>query len=254
MYLVCAALQVRKSHLTADEISVLHLTPSPVSANRAIALPFARACVSICWDGFWPDVLRNLDAQGCALLLHPTWNNGVWQGDSQPGVWQAEDWISGPFGTVQPACKNLAVNVNAMITGNLFDMVVDGQSAIVARSAQTPKPLYAGTELSNSSVASNWTATVLAMAPWAIEDPGRAHPQYSLQQRRDILGAHAKLLLPDSGQFCSWACCFASVLCLTSCCGVSRLAVREPVRGERGVRRRARVAAAALGSRTGGGA
>ena len=71
---------VSKTHLTQQEVDVLKLTPANLTDNRAFRLGSAGSafCVAICFDGFFEDVLSHLAAQGCKVLLHPTWNPGPW--------------------------------------------------------------------------------------------------------------------------------------------------------------------------------
>lgn len=203
---------VHKHHLTPMEVSLLALTPGNVSENTVIPTPIGPLCVALCWDGFFEDVVSHLDGQGCGLLIQPSYNDAVWPAwldsglDNATHVWQPLDWTHGPLGMLQPTeSVNINVVMNPMITGNLFDMVVDGQSAIVVRVRGNVPPLppasslYIG--LVTEDVATppyNVTAggfSVLAIAPWAFPDNITA----PVAARRASLAAQAQLLLPGSG-------------------------------------------------------
>lgn len=201
---------VSKHHLTPVEVSLLQLTPANISANRVIPTPIGALCVSICWDTFFKDVVGYLDKQGCQLLAHPSYNDGMWASWLSSGsgnsssVWQPLDWTRGPFAALQlDESQHISVVANAMVTGNLFDMVVDGQSVIVQRAPvgtplPAPEQLYIGLVTENLATPpynlTDGGVTVLARAPWAFAD----NTSLPLDTRRNALAAQAALLAPGS--------------------------------------------------------
>jgi hypothetical protein len=192
-----------KKHLTQPEVSLLNLTPGNLSDNTVASINVGKVCVAICWDGFFVDVLRHLDGQGCEILIQPSYNMNIWAGNiSNSSVWQPLDWTSGPFGGLQSSrTANVSFWVNPMVTGNLLDQMVDGQSSIVSRvSSKLPPPvaaLYVGMIPENiQSPPYNYTGVcVLGLSEWAFADP----IHLPLPQRRAHLAELAQLLLPGSG-------------------------------------------------------
>jgi len=67
-------------------------------------------------------------------------------------------------------------NVTPMMTGNLFDLVFDGQSAITGRGAVTTPRHYAGTEALESTDPAEYAgykSEFLALSPWVTPDASR---------------------------------------------------------------------------------
>src|SRR5581483_4129874 len=83
------------------------------------------------------------------------------------------------------------VNVDASMTGNLFDVTFDGQSAIIGRRR--------GRATRTPWIGQNPDAGFLAVAPWIAPDPGMA---LSLAARRALLATDGAKLLPGSGVPC----------------------------------------------------
>ncbi len=177
-----------------EDNKVFHLAVAPPPA------PPAPVCIAICFDAFYTDVVAHLDAQGCRLLLQPSYNDGPWAAYTEPGglVWQAQDWLRGAVTDVQAVnSTNVTVVANSMVTGNFFSLAVDGQSGVFRRSAHpynatVPPLLYAGVD---AAVVGTLYADVMALAPWAIE----ADPSLPLPQRRALLQARAEAMAPGSG-------------------------------------------------------
>jgi len=185
---------VDKHFLTDEEINLLHLTPGSIADNHAITLPdLGTVCIAICFDAFHEELLSLLDLQGCTTLIQPTYNTGPWA-IYENNWWQPDDWQHSTWGSIQSQYPHIMYNVNAMLVGNLADMVADGQSSIHMKSDQ-PAPLSGDlVYIAVDNVNSNYTGTTLALAPWVIPDPGIANPQLSLDQRRYILAQESLLL------------------------------------------------------------
>jgi len=116
-----------KVHLTELEKSHgLDLTAGAIDDLTVVALPNARAGVAVCWDAFHEDVVEDLIAHGADMLLQPSANPGQWSEKQQ------EDWLNGAWKSVQKY-PELRCAVNPMMTGNLFDLVFEGQSAVVVQ-------------------------------------------------------------------------------------------------------------------------
>ncbi len=128
----------KKVHLTElEESHGLDLTPGAVEDLTVVNVPNARAGVAVCWDAFHEDVVERLIAQGADILLQPSANPGAWSERQQ------EDWLNGSWKSVQEH-PELRCAVNPMMTGNLFDLVFEGQSAVsVKKEAGDPELAYA---------------------------------------------------------------------------------------------------------------
>src|SRR5439155_311278 len=91
------------------------------------------------------------------------------------------------------------VNVNASLTGNLFEITFDGQSAILGRKGKaSPGPL--GPQ--NAWIGQNPDTGFRVIAAWIEPDPGIASPALTLAERRMLLAADGAKLLPGSGVPC----------------------------------------------------
>lgn len=91
-----------------------------------------------------------------------------------------------------PAYPQIRYVVNPMLTGNLFDIPFDGQSAITARH---PPP---------GSLAANYVGIdpvqgFLGLSPWVVPDPVHGDPGLTLDERRALLKDLALELAPGSG-------------------------------------------------------
>jgi len=178
---------VSKHFLTAEEITVLNLTPAPIESNMAFNLPeMGRLCIAICYDAFYSQIITPLDEQGCETLIQPSYNTGIWA-SYENLYWQPDDWQHSTWGSLQAQYENIMYNVNVMIVGNLFDSYADGQTSVHMKSSDSPPLMGDLVYIGADNVNSNYTGTPLAVAPWVIPDPGIANPQLSLDQRRYIL-------------------------------------------------------------------
>ncbi|MBO8129244.1 MAG: carbon-nitrogen hydrolase family protein [Peptococcaceae bacterium] len=117
----------KKVHLIPLEQSEgLDLAPGKISDLGVVQTGFGTVGVAICLDAFHEDVLNTLVAQGTDLLVQPSANPGPWN------EWQQNDWLNGAWKAVQEH-PQLRYAVNPMMTGNLFDLVFEGQSSIIAK-------------------------------------------------------------------------------------------------------------------------
>jgi len=114
-----------------EERDLLDLSKGTLSDVTVFNIPGTsiNLCVGISLDAFIPEYVRHLDEQGCNVFLQPDANPGMWA--AYYPYWQPDDWLGSVMGTMQ--YTNIQYNVNPMMTGNFFDMVFDGQSAITAK-------------------------------------------------------------------------------------------------------------------------
>lgn len=181
----------RKVRLTPVERFLLGLTPGDLDDVDVFQTPMGRLGIATCQDAYFHDYRSRLDALGASVVAQPSFT-GPWAGD--PSFWLPQDWVNASLGLVQAQYPNIHYNLNAGLVGNLFDQVLDGQSAILRKSDQPPASHYIGLDSSGG-----YNAEIVALAPWATPDPGIESPSLSLLERRQILRQYGLELAPGSG-------------------------------------------------------
>lgn len=207
--------RTKKVNLVQEEKDLLQLTPGAITDVTSYTIPGTdiTVCTGISLDAFIPGFLTRLTGQGCTVLMQPDANNGVWTSDRP--YWQPEDWLGSTLGSLQ-AQYSILYDINSMMTGNLFDMVFDGQSAITGktdpraiRSANYVgcDPLqdpFTGAPMSFTTGVSGFTTYTLGgfilMGPWVIPDPGLSDPSLTREQRRSILNEKGIALAPSGAE------------------------------------------------------
>jgi predicted amidohydrolase len=196
--------RVNKVYLTSSERATLDLTPGLLSDVRAIPTAAGRLGVAISLDAFTPDYLRRLDAQGVEVVLQPDANDQPWAAPSKSWEWQPAEWLNAVLGSIQPVYPHLRYNICAMQTGNLFDIIFDGQSSITARDAPAPSrrggSFIGVDEAVHTGTGATLAGGFLAVAPWVMVDPAALEPQLTLAERRERLATLGHELLPGGGQ------------------------------------------------------
>jgi predicted amidohydrolase len=196
--------RINKVYLTNSERETLDLTPGLLSEVRAISTAAGRLGVAISLDAFTPDYLRHLDAQGVEVVLQPDANDHPWAAPSKTWEWQPAEWLNAVLGSVQPLYPHLRYNICAMQTGNLFDIIFDGQSSITSRDAPAlsrPGGAFVGVdEAVHTVTGAALVGGFLTIAPWVMIDPAAVEPQLTLSERRARLAALGRELLPGGGQ------------------------------------------------------
>ncbi|BCJ74439.1 carbon-nitrogen hydrolase family protein [Catellatospora sp. IY07-71] len=134
------------------------------------------------------------DHLGVDLMIQADANPGRWATAAQSGGWQPLEWMGSTWRAVADPTVGFRYNVTPMLTGNLFDLVFDGQSAITGRGAQQPPRRYVGTAAVEGADPAEYAVYAgpkpefLALSPWAGPDGDRAG-----------LAATAAELAPGSG-------------------------------------------------------
>ncbi|MEV6105232.1 RDD family protein [Streptomyces sp. NPDC051940] len=133
-----------------------------------------------------------MDEQGVDVMIQADANPGRWAADS--GSWQPLEWMGSTWRAVADPTLHFRYNITPMMTGNLFDLVFDGQSAITARDAQAPPRRYVGNasfgpdDLPEDHRYAGDKREFLALSPWSAPDGPRP----------DLMRA-ASRLAPGSG-------------------------------------------------------
>jgi carbon-nitrogen hydrolase len=195
--------RVDKVYLTSSEIETLHLTPGRLEDVRVIDTAAGRLGVAISLDAFTPAYLRHLVDQRAEIVVQPDANDQLWAAPSKTHEWQPQEWLNSVLGSVQPAYPGLRYNVCAMQTGQLFDIIFDGQSTITAAAPTAPDPTrrFVGNDgFFDTRTGEPLLGEVLAMAPWVCDDPALADPDITLADRRGRLTSVGRELLPGGKQ------------------------------------------------------
>jgi hypothetical protein len=198
-------LRNEKVPLTSLETDLLALDPGPATGPAALAnaggvtvagykLGFATSLPAFQYGypfgerppGFAPCADLTItfaacqDAQGVDVMIQADANPGRWVTAAQSGGWQPLEWMGSTWRAVADPTVRFGYNVTAMMTGNLFDLVFDGQSAITARGGGAPGRHYVGTSEVGATdppeyaVYAGDKTEFLALAPWVTPDASRA--------------------------------------------------------------------------------
>jgi hypothetical protein len=137
--------------------------------------------------------------QGTRIVLQNDANDGVWAGPSKTWEWQPQEWLNSVLGCLQDEYPNLMYNVCPVQIGNFFDILFDGQSTITMKSDCAPDPrmnFVGNNGFYHTDTGKPFKGRVLALAPWASEDPVLNDPRVSLAERRATLARFGKGRFP----------------------------------------------------------
>ncbi|HWP64994.1 MAG TPA: hypothetical protein VNO26_03660 [Candidatus Limnocylindria bacterium] len=186
------------------EAAGLALAFGSVRDLEVLDTPVGRLASVISKDAWMVDVNDRLAAHGANVIVQPEAFDS-WAFTTTE--WSPDVFKEGGFANLQQRPRWL-VNVNASMTGNLFDITFDGQSALIGRRQKAPVgPL--GPD--NAWIGQDPENAFLALAPWIIPDPGIADGSLTLAMRRAALVASGTALRPGSGIPCpdplAWGAC-----------------------------------------------
>jgi predicted amidohydrolase len=171
---------------------------------EVIDTPVGRLASVISKDAWMVDVNDRLAAHGATVIVQPEAFDS-WAFTT--AEWSPDVFKEGGFANLQQRPRWL-VNVNASMTGNLFDITFDGQSALIGR---RQKAAIGPLGPDNAWIGQDPENAFLAIAPWIVPDPGIGDGSLSLAMRRTALVASGTALLPGSGVPCAdplaWGAC-----------------------------------------------
>lgn len=189
---------LNKAYLTEAEEGTLPLAFGRVQDLDVIDSAVGRLGVVISKDAWMIDVNDRYEAKGANLILQPE-AFSEWAYVASP--WQPDGFKAGGFAQVQRN-PSFLYNAAPSMTGNLFEITFDGQSAIVAkRRKERVGPL----SVQDAWIGQNPDSGFLSIAPWILDDPGIGNPQLGLAERRAQLAAAGSQLLPDAPTACASA-------------------------------------------------
>ncbi len=179
--------RTKKVYLVPEEKELLDLTNGKLSDVTVYNIEGTgiNLCVGISLDAFKSDFVQHVDSLNCNVFLQPDANPGMWA-YFYP-YWQPDDWLGSVMGTMQ--YTNIQYNVNPMMTGNFFDMVFDGQSAITAKFDDIRRDInYVGNHPLTPDYDDEFPAgDFLLLGPWVMVDPVEKDSNLSLDERRSML-------------------------------------------------------------------
>lgn len=182
---------ITKAYLVPLELQLLGVKVTPVADMDVVDTPVGRIGVVISKDAWMIDVNDRFEAKNAQILVQ---SEAFSDWASQTAEWPPDVFKEGGFAFVQKS-PSFVVNVAPSLTGNLFDITFDGQSAILGKKTkQDPGPLSPD----NAWIGQNPDTGFLAIAPWVVDDPGIDDPSLTLVERREELATTGMALLPGS--------------------------------------------------------
>jgi hypothetical protein len=106
----------------------LDLVPGTLDELKPVNTPFGDVGTAVCWDAFFPVVLKRLKYQGADIILQPSFNPEAWTAA------EAAEWKTGLWAAASRD-RTMRAGVNAMMVGSLFDIACEGRSSLVSASA-----------------------------------------------------------------------------------------------------------------------
>jgi hypothetical protein len=175
----------------------LSLASASVRDLDVLDTPVGAIGVVISKDAWMPDVNERFDLKGASFLLQSEAFSS-WAYDLTE--WAPDVFKSGGYANLQNR-GGFLYNAAPSLTGNLFDVTFDGQSALLVKrrskapaGARTPDDAFIGQVADRGFV---------RVAPWIVPDPPPAgSPPQSLAERRAELVSFGANLLPGSGVAC----------------------------------------------------
>lgn len=186
---------LNKAYLTEAEEDTLPLAFGRVQDLDVVDTPVGRLAAVISKDAWMIDVNDRYEAKGAHLVVQPE-AFSEWAYVASP--WQPDGFKAGGCAQVQRN-PSFRYNVAPSMTGNLFEITFDGQSAIIGKRQKGPSiPLSS----QSAWIGQNPDSGFLSLAPWIIDDPGWNGLPFTLAQRRAALATAGAHLLPTALPAC----------------------------------------------------
>ena len=194
---------VAKAYLTPIEQTLdkpgggLSLASASVRDLDVLDTPVGAIGVVISKDAWMPDVNERFDLKGATMLLQSEAFSS-WAYDL--AEWAPDVFKAGGYANLQNR-GGFLYNLAPSLTGNLFDVTFDGQSAIlVKRRSKGPAGAHAADDSFIGQLADRGFVRV---APWIVSDPPPGASPQTLAERRATLASYGARLLPGSGVPCA---------------------------------------------------
>lgn len=211
--------KTRKVNLVPTEKKELQFSSGRYEELEVFKVPgtMLDVCIAISLDAFVPDYIRVLDEKGCDVLLQPDANAGPWAGTAGLGYWQPYEWIVSTLGSLQTqyyvGCtnphvalfegkcqfqkiqvswkKSILFNVNPLMTGNLFDITFDGQTAITGRDKRAKRNInYIGNppvdQMKFNGELNFPEGGFIVLGPWSFDIDQALSPEEQEKKAREL--------------------------------------------------------------------
>jgi hypothetical protein len=188
-----------KVFLTESEKTTLDLMPGELENVQAFETEIGKIGLAISLDAFTPEYLQTLDNLDTSIVIQNDANDQLWASPSKTFEWQPQEWLNSVLGSIQDDYAHLYINICPMQVGNFFDVSYDGQSTITRKSDNEPDPYcnFVGNKgFVHTVTGKAMRGDILAVSPWAEEDPIKRNPNMPLAERRGALEQVARQLLP----------------------------------------------------------
>ena len=166
-------------------------TPGRLEDVSVFDLPVGKLGVAISLDAFNPSYVAKIDTLGAQIVVQNDANDGEWCALGSGGDWQPREWMGSIFGALGTQFPHVRYDVCPMMTGNLYDVPFDGQTAITAKDPTAGAPAMSFVGVDDAP----YPGRFLAVSRWVMDDPGRTNPQATVVQRRAILTQKSKDLV-----------------------------------------------------------
>jgi predicted amidohydrolase len=113
-----------------EQTAGLNLCPADPDHLTPFETPIGKMGVLICYDAFFTALVDALVRKGAQVLVQPSFNPLPWTKE------QREAWETGLLAAAQRHAH--LIGINPMGVGQLFDVVAEGVSSIVAHKTRTP--------------------------------------------------------------------------------------------------------------------
>ncbi len=125
--------RVGKVNLTRLEHK-LRLNKASLSENYPFRVNKQKIAVAICLDAFYDSVITKYDALGTTIIVQPSANFAAWDRPwpQDTSLSEGEAWLKYGLCKQIQGRENIVYGINPMLVGELFGMIVQGRSNIVA--------------------------------------------------------------------------------------------------------------------------
>lgn len=132
--------RTHKIHLMPGLESQVGLSRGTLAELPVMYTPAGRVGVTVCLDAFFTSVVDHLDGQGAQIVVQPSANHASWSRPwpHQPNLTEGEAWLRYGLRQQLQARQNLNYGINPMLIGDLWGLVAEGRSSIVANTAYYP--------------------------------------------------------------------------------------------------------------------
>ena len=163
-----------KVYLTETEEDDLDLSPASLDRLGTFALPFGRVGAAISRDAFYAPFMQRLEDVGTELVTQPEAWSG-WTISDEQGGWLPDTILTSGWSHTQKY-RGFRHSAAPMLSGNLFDLVFDGQVWVTRKSTPEQEP--------RAFVGSRPLTGWVDVGPWTFPDPVEKDASLSLEARQ----------------------------------------------------------------------